>query len=180
MCRVDFVQRHVQREDIGAAQDLGQQAEAYAERILLGLREPRDIVVVHHHAEGERQPRHLLADRAEAHDAQHLVAHLVHRGRRVALPAAGRDVAVLGDQAARDREHQHECVLGDSHRIGAAVVAQRHLALAHGLKVGAVVAGAQHLDELEPGRVLEKPRRHVLLHEADEIVGAGQRRLHLG
>ena len=62
-------------------------------------------------------------------------------GGAFAVPAAGRDVAVLGDQAARDREHQQQGVLGDSHRIGAAVVAQRHL----GLEVGAVVAGAQQL-----------------------------------
>ena len=60
-------------------------------------------------------------------------------------------------------------VLGDRHRVGAAVVAQRHLALARRLEVGAVVAGAQHLDQLEPGRVLVELRRHVLLHEAHEV-----------
>jgi hypothetical protein len=57
---------------------------------------------------------------------------------------------------------------------------QRHLALARRFEVGAVVAGAQHLDELELGRVPEELRRHVLLHEADEVVGAGQCRLHFG
>jgi len=82
-------------------QDLGQQAEAHAERVLLFLLEPGDIVIVHDHAEGLRQPRHLLADRAQPDDAQHLVAHFVDRRRRVAMPAAGRDVGVLGNQPAR-------------------------------------------------------------------------------
>ena len=59
-------------------------------------------------------------------------------------------------------------------RVGAAIGAQRHAALAGRLEVGAVVARAQHLDELEVRRILEELRRHVLLDEAHEIVGTGQ------
>jgi hypothetical protein len=141
------VERHMQRDDVGVAQDLGQQAEAHAQRILFLLLEPLDVVVVHDHAECLGQTRYLLADGAQPDDAQHLVADFVDGGRLVAVPAAGRDVGVLGDQPARHRQHQEHGVLGDGDRVGAAVVAQRHAAFTRGRKVGAVVARAQHLDQ---------------------------------
>src|SRR5689334_6182798 len=74
-CRV--VQRDMQRENVGMAQDFGQKAEAHAKRIFLFFLQSRNVVIVHGHAEGLRQARHLLSDRAEAHDPQDLVAHLM-------------------------------------------------------------------------------------------------------
>ena len=161
------------------AQDLGQQTEAHAERVFLGLGQALDVVVVHDHAERLGQPRHLLADRAEANDAQNLGPDLVDRRRRVAVPTAGRDIAVLGDQATRHRQHQQQCMLRDGDRVGAAVVAERDLALARRVEIGAIVARAQHLDQLQLRRVLEELRRDILLDETHEVVGAREGCLHL-
>ena len=104
---------------------------------------------------------------------------LVDRRWLIAVPTARGDVAMLGDESPRHRQHQQHCMLRNGDRIGAAVVAQRDLALACGVEIGTVVAGAQHLDQLQPRRFLEELRRHVLLHEAHEVVGAWQGCLHL-
>ena len=124
---------------------------------------------------GARQPRHLLADGAEADDAERLVVQLVHARRRpVAAPAPARHAAVLPDHLAVDREHQHHGVLGDRDRVGAAIVRERHLGAPRGLEVDIVVAGAEQLHELElRHRLVELiPHRHVRI--ADHVFGAGQ------
>src|ERR1700761_6105278 len=71
------VQRDMQRENVGMAQYFGQKAEAYAERVFLLFLQSRNIIVVDRHAEGLRQARDLLSDRAEPHDAQDLAAQFM-------------------------------------------------------------------------------------------------------
>ena len=75
----------MQRDDVGAPQQLAQQPEAHAERVLGVLVKPRDVVVLDPHAERARQPSHLLADGAEPDDAERLVEELV-QARRGLLP----------------------------------------------------------------------------------------------
>src|SRR6185437_11091469 len=103
-CR--FVQRHMQRENVGMAQDFGQKAKAYAKRVFLIFPQSCNIVVMHRHAEGLRQARHLLSDGAEAHDPQHLAAHFMDGQRSISVPAARCDVGMLADEPPRNREHQ--------------------------------------------------------------------------
>src|SRR5438034_8030599 len=50
--------------------DLGEEDEPDPEGVLLVLGEPRDVVVLDVHVERRRSPGHLLADVAEADDAE--------------------------------------------------------------------------------------------------------------
>src|SRR3989475_665419 len=65
-------ERHVHRHDVGGAQQLLEEDEAHAERVFLVLAEPHDVVVLHAGVETVQPPRHLLADAAEADDADRL------------------------------------------------------------------------------------------------------------
>src|SRR5438128_11943857 len=87
----DVVQRHVQRDDVGSAEELGEEGEADAERVLLVLGEPEDVEVAHVHVEALDAPGDHLADVAEADDAQALALDLVgaNGGEVAAAPLAG-------------------------------------------------------------------------------------------
>ena len=66
----------------------------------------------------------------------------------VGFPLAAFDHAVEVRKLAKHRQHQHDRVLRDRIRIGAAVVRKRYAELAQLVELHAVVAGAQHLDQL--------------------------------
>src|SRR5262249_6163829 len=62
-------------------------------------------IILHPHAEGARQPRHLLADGAETDDAESLAVDFVHaRCWAVAAPTSARNIGMLRDHAARHHE----------------------------------------------------------------------------
>jgi hypothetical protein len=97
--------------------------------------------------------RDLLADVAEPHDADGLALQLVETrlGEVADPPLAVHAVPVLPGQLLEGGQDQHDRVLGHRHRVGAAVVGDRHPGLARSLQVERVVAGADELDELEFG-----------------------------
>src|SRR5215472_6581097 len=103
-CQV--VQRYMQRENVRMAQDFGQKAEAHAKRVFLIFLQSCNIVVVHSHAEGLREARHLLSDSAEPHDPEDLAAQFVDGRRSISVPAARCDVGMLSNEPPRNREHQ--------------------------------------------------------------------------
>ena len=75
------------------------------------------------------------------------------------------------DQFARHREHQHDRVLGDRGRVGAAIVADRHAGGAGGFEIVGVVAGAQGLHELQLRRLGVEFRAVLELAGADIEIG---------
>ena len=99
----DRVERHVERDDVGGAQQLRQQHEADAEGVLRVLGQARDVVVDDLHVEGGGPARDLLADGAQAHDAEGLALELVGpvRGEVPYPPLAGDHVAVVPGQRLR-------------------------------------------------------------------------------
>ena len=145
-----IVQRDIQRDEVAGPQQFLEQPELDADRVLFVLGQATDIEVDDLHAEGAREPGDLLADRAEADNAERLVIEFVHgRRRAIPAPASAAHARVLPDHTARDREHEHDCVLGDRDRISAAVVADGHAGRARGFDIDRVVTGAQELHELE-------------------------------
>ena len=75
------------------------------------------------------------------------------------------------DQPARDGQHQHQGVLGDRGRVGAAIVADRHARGARGFQIIGVVAGAQGLDQLQLRRLAVEFRSVLELAGADVELG---------
>ena len=169
----------MQGHDVGGAEQLGKEGEADAERVLLILAQPEDVVVAHVHVEALDAARDLLADVAEPDDAEPLALHLVETsgGEFRGAPLPGDDFVVVRHEPLEHGEHEHDRVLGDGDGVGAAVVGDGHLGLARGLDVHAIVAGAGQLHELELGRRAEelvadaRPRRaQVVLGVAGRIV----------
>src|SRR5262249_41766902 len=108
--------------------------------------------ILHPHAEGARQPRHLLADGAETDDAESLAVDFVHaRCRAVAAPTSARNIGMLRDHAPRHHEHQHHGMLCYRDGVSAAVVGNQHLGAARSLEIDVVVAGAEQLVQTEAG-----------------------------
>ena len=180
-------QGHVQAHDVRRAEELGEEREPDAERVLLILTEPHDVVVADLHVERLGPARHLLADVAEADDAEGLAVELVEARRREVPhpPLPGDDVVVVPDEPLRDREHEHHRVLGNRDRVGPAVVADGHLRLPGGLDVHPVVPGAHELDQLEAGRgpveVVAEVRPgepHQVLRVLHGVEELGQRLVH--
>ena len=124
---------------------------------------------------GLRQPRDLLADGAEADDAERLVVQLVHARRRpVAAPAPAGHAGMLPDHFAADREHQHQRVLGHRDRVRAAIVRERHFRAPRGLEVDIVVAGAEQLHQPELRHRLVELILHRDVRIGDHVFDAGK------
>ncbi len=176
MLRVSDVERHVQRDDVRRAQQFRQQTVTHVHRVLGILAQPDDVVVLDAHVESARgNARDALADRAEADDAQCLVVHLVERRHRlIAAPAPAGSHFVLRHQASIDGEHQQDRMLGDSTRVGAAVVGDQHAGATGGIQIHPVVPRAEQLDQPQPrGGAVER-----IVHGLDiaqQVFGIGQR-----
>jgi len=120
------VQRDMQRHDIGGAQQFAQQAELHIVPVGLAFGQPRDIEILHAHAERLREPRNLLADRSEANDAERFVV----AARTCAAPARCRASArrrrwraarpLCAPQSASTSSHARTTEIG----VGAAVIRQ--------------------------------------------------------
>ena len=178
----DVVQRHVQRHDVGGAEKLGEEGEAHAERVLLVLGEPEDVEVAHVHVEALNAPGDLLADVAEADDAQPLAFHFVGAdgGEVAGTPLTGDDVVVVVHELLEHGQHQHHRVLGDRDRVGPAVVGDGHPGLARGLDVHAVVARAGQLHELQLRRGAEEFVADAGARRAQVVLGVGGGVVELG
>ena len=171
------VERHVQRHDVGGTQQLGEQHEADSEGVLRVLGQTGDVVVDDVHVERGGPPRDLLADGAEADDAEGLALQLVGTVRREIphAPLAGHHVAVVPGELAVDREHQHQGVLGHRHRVGAAVVGHRHPRPLRRRHVEPVVAGTDQLHQLEARGRLEELAVELGAREPHVVADLGQR-----
>ena len=165
----------MQRHRVRLAQEFVEQAEARAERVLGVFGEPRRVVIDDRHAERPGETGDLAADIAEPDDARRLAAQFAQAGDLVAAPAPGGDVRVLEDQPARHGQHQQQGVFGDGDRIGAAIVGDRDSRAPRRGDVRAVVAGAQQLDQAQPGRLPEQRFVDGAVDETDEIFGVGDR-----
>ena len=166
-------QRHVQRHHVGHLEQLVEQHEADSQRVLLVLGQPHDVVVDDLDVEAVQPARDLLADVAEPDDAHRLALELVeaHLGEVADPPPALHAVLVLPGQLLQRGQDQHDGVLGDRDRVGAAVVGDRHPGLAGGLQVERVVAGADELHELHLlGGGVEVVAERVAA-EAHEVLG---------
>src|SRR5438046_1877212 len=168
---------HVQAHDVRGAQQLLEEDEPDAERVLRVLGEPHDVVVLDVHVEAEGAAGHLLADVAESHDPERLPRELGEARRREVTdpPLAGDDVVVLPDELLRHGQHERERVLGDGDRVGSAVVADGDPRLSGRLDVDPVVAGADGLAELELRRRAVEVRPEARAGEADEVLGVVDR-----
>ena len=176
------VERHMQGDDVRAAQQLGEQRKAHAERVFGIAAEPGNIVILDAHMERLGEACHLLADVAEPDDAEDLVLELVEHDRReiVTAPPPADDILVLPDQSPRDRQHQQQRMLGDRDRVRAAIVADRHPRLSRRFDVEPVVTGAEQLHQLEAGCGAIEFGTELKARAADVIFGVLQRRRELG
>ena len=86
----------MQGDDVRAAQQLGEQRKAHAERVFGIAAEPGNIVILDAHMERLGEACHPLADVAEPDDAEDLVLELVEHDRReiVTAPPPGGDMLV--------------------------------------------------------------------------------------
>ena len=141
-----------------------------------------DVVVADVHVEALHAARDLLADVAEADDAEPLALHLVGAdgGEVGGAPLAGDDVVVVVHELLEHGEHEHDGVLGDGDGVGAAVVGDGHLGLARGLDVDPVVAGAGQLHQLQLGRGAEELVADAVARRAQVVLGVGGRIVELG
>ena len=87
----------MQADHVRGLEQLGEERELHADGVLLVFAEPRDVVVLHVHVEGEGPARHLLADGAEPHDAEGLARQLVgaRLGEIAHAPLAVHDIVVM-------------------------------------------------------------------------------------
>ena len=110
------VERHVQRHDVGCAQQRLEVDELRVERVGARRGDVR-IVRLHVHAEGARARRDVAADAAETDDAERLAGEFgADQLEPVPTPFAQR-LHGLRD-VAREREHQAEGVFGRGDRVG--------------------------------------------------------------
>ena len=175
------VERHVQGHDVRGAQQLVEEREADAERVLLVLGEPRDVVVLDARVERGARRATFLPMLPRPDDAERLARQLVHAALVLVArpPFSGHHVVVEADQPLEHGEHEHDRVLGDGDGVGAAVVGDGHLGLARGLDVHAVVARAEELDEPQLRRGPEELAAH-LPGQAEVVLGVGRRLVERG
>ena len=118
------------------------------------------------------------ADPAEADDAQARAADLARQRHRPVRPVAAAHVAVGLDQPARDGEHERDRQVGDLVVEDVGRVRDGDAALARRGDVDAVVADAEHRDELELGQLRDQLARHLRLaarrDRADARRGGGE------
>ncbi len=176
------VQRQMQAQHIG----LGQRrfkpgiARAHLRRALaLHAHQP--------HAQRRRLGGQRLANRPAAAHRQRARRQVFHRRgvqaklRRL-LPAAFQHGAPVGKQIARQRQHQHQGVLG--HRIGAVVahIAHRHAMRARRVQINLVHPGGRHRHQLELGQLgkMLGAQRHFIADQHLRAAGMAQQLLGRG
>ncbi len=152
MCRVASVKRRVQRDHLGARQQV-------VELDLLDAEVPRavgreeGVVGDHAHLQAMRAVGDDRADVAAADQAQHLVGELGADEARF-LPFAGARRAVGGGQLAGERHHHRDRVLGGGDRVAERRVHHDDAALGGGGEVDVVdpdAGAADHLEALGSG-----------------------------
>ena len=115
------------------------------------------------HAQRGADAGELAPDRPQAHDAQGLAAQLGAAHGGVGLgwiePTALRDVVVPFDDAAGQREHQPQRVLGDGPGVSGGRVDNQHTTPRRGLDVHVAHGATAHAHELQRRCVLKHPRR---------------------
>ena len=148
-------QRHVQRQDVGPAQDLLPRAQFHAEPPGPFLRHVR-IVGQHPHVEGHRPPGHFAADLPEPDNAERLPGQFGAGVRLADPPARGQGGVGLRDAADQGEEHRHRVLRGRDR---------------------AALGGVEHEDPAPRGR-LDVDVVHADPRAADrpEAVGPCQRR----
>ena len=138
------------------AAPFGQRLEA--RQILIGHVMPAAAEIANLGLERGGAARDLAADLAHAVDADAAagIARLrTHQRRRFCRrPVAAPHIMVRRQQAARDRQHQRDCEIGNRGRIGSRTVPDRDLALRRRCKVDPVIAGAVADDRSQRGHLV--------------------------
>ncbi len=165
--------RQMERQEVGAGADLveRQQLDAHA---LGDLARDERIVGDDPHPEGAGALRHLLADAAEAGDAERLAAQLGAE-EALLLPLAVLHRPIGGGHAAGERQHQGAGVLGDADAVRARRVDDENAARAGGGHVDVVDAGAGAGDDPELRRRGQQVGGDLRRAADEQRVGVRQR-----
>ena len=159
--RVDQVmrfagQRHVKRYEVRFGHQF---LERHQLDVELGgplLRKHR-VAGDHPHPKRLCPVRHLAADTAQAHDAEHLVAKL--RSQEAgALPAAGLHRLVGLRNVPRKGEHHRHRVLRRRDRISRRRIDHQHAGPGRGIDIDVVDASASATDDFEAAAGVDDPR----------------------
>ena len=162
--------RAVDRDDVHARQHLVEAFPVGGIELALDIGvQALAVVIVDGKAETSRAPGQRLADAAHADDAHALAQEpcAQHRGRTPAAPLVGPHHALARAHAARRGQHQRHrhvgCVLGQhARRVG-----DGDAAMARGVEIDMVDAGAERGDQLEL-------RTGLAQHAAVDAVGDGR------
>ena len=164
--------RHVQRDDVGVAQQLVQPHELHLE-LQGALAGEIGIVSQHVHPEGAGELGDVPADAPQTHDPQRLGAEL-----RALEPFAVPLATAHGIGGPRDAPHEGEQqgdrMLGRTHGVGARRVHHRDAPPGRGVHVDVVHAGARPGDHAQVGRVRQQVRRDPCLAPHDQCVRLSQ------
>jgi hypothetical protein len=125
--------RRVQRDDVGAAEELREADERHA-HLPRAIGGEKGIVTEEPRLEGARPGRHARAHLAETHDADRLAAKLGAQEFRF-LPAAGRHRGGRRRHSAQECQEERECVLDRGHDVGGRSVQNEHAARGRGRDV---------------------------------------------
>ena len=164
--------RQVQRQIVGRGADLVERQELDAEP-RRDLR--RDVRIVRDDAHAERAGalRNLLADAAQAGDAERLAAQLGAE-EALLLPPGVLHRAIGGGNRSRHRQHQRARVLGDADAVRARRVDDENSAAARGGDVHVVHASARARDDPQAGRRVEQARVHFRRTANEQRIGVGE------
>ena len=166
--------RHVQGDDVGAAEQLLERLGALDAELAEALGGDELVEGDDLHLEGLGALGDELADAAEADHAERLAVELgaLELGP---LPGAADQRAVrLGDVAA-EGQHQRQRVLGGGDRVRFGRVGDDHAAAGRGRDVDVVDAGAGAADHLEPLAALDQLGGHLGRRADQDRVVAGDR-----
>jgi hypothetical protein len=125
-------------------------------------------------------PRDRHADAAQADDAHARAAHLARQRHRPVRPGAAAHVAVGLDQPARDGEDERHRQVGDLVVEDVRRVRHGDAALARGGDVDAVVADAEHRDDLELRAAARSARAAPSTRRSPRSRGSAARRRERG
>jgi hypothetical protein len=164
--------RRVQRDDVGAAEELRQADERHA-HLPRAIGGKKGIVTEEPRLEGARPGRHARAHLAETHDADRLAAKLGAQEFRL-LPAAGRHRGGRSRHPAQECQEERECVLDRGHDVGGRSVQNEHAARGRGRDVHVVHPDPGAGDDLEARGRREKLRVDRGRTSDEKGVGLGE------
>ena len=145
-----LVERHVQRHDVALREDLRQVSplDVGGEVAVDDVGVAGDDALEHVAAD----VRHPLADPPQPDDAERHVGRAAQLARRLVVPPAGADVAVVGDDVAHHRQRQRQRVRRDLADAVVGRIGDPDAVLRAGVGVDVVEPGADPADDAQRGQ----------------------------